>query len=75
VATRRCLNRKCGSWRNRRACFLVNRVPMCASCTERFIESNGIDGQSIHRISENEDDFHTTPRSTTTRMPNSSIVV
>ena len=51
-------NRSCTSWRNRRACWLVNRVPMCAACFEKWMETHGMDGNSIHRLSDVEEDFH-----------------
>jgi hypothetical protein len=75
VATRRCLNRKCGSWRNRRACWLVDRIPMCEQCFTKFTESHFLDMHSVHRISENEDDFHTTSQSSAAHAPNNPIVV
>ena len=75
MAARRCMNRKCTSWRNRRAVWLVDRVPMCNSCMQKFLETRFFDEHSIHRLSENEDDFHGSPRETTTRMPNGPVVV
>jgi hypothetical protein len=38
-----------------------------------FLETHFFDEHSIHRLSENEDDFHGSPRASTTRTPNRTV--
>lgn len=57
MTVRLCQQKGCHSWRNRRALWLWDRVPTCMQCYEKKVEAFGIDGHSIHRLSDCEDDF------------------
>ena len=57
MADQKCLNRKCAN-RKRKAVWMVDRVPMCNVCYNRFMESNNCTSiQSIRRLSDNDADF------------------
>lgn len=56
MGTRQCKRRGCRS-RNKRAVWLIDRVPTCSSCFEKFLETHFVDMHSIHRLSDNERDF------------------
>lgn len=56
MALKVCKRRGCKS-RNKRAVWLVDRIPTCHSCYEKFLDTHFVDMHSIHRLSDNERDF------------------
>lgn len=57
MALVRCERKTCRS-RNNRAVFLVDGRRLCLRCFEVSIETSGIEGHRITRLSDQEDDFH-----------------
>lgn len=61
MALRRCRRKGCHSWRDNTALWLVDRVPMCHPCMEKWLAIHGLDGHIVVRLSEREEDFPERP--------------
>lgn len=73
MGLRMCKRRGCKS-RNRKAVYLIDRVPYCYSCTEKWLETHFFDEHSVHRISDNDADFGVKVHcGTTSKMPVAAI--